>query len=389
MIKAALLGAESYGFGTAMLATLGCKMLRVCHLNRCTVGVATQDATLREHFVGTVERLINYLTLLAEDVRAHLAAMGYKSIDEIVGRRDLFVVSDSPKARQFDFSRLLRMIEGSNIWRGIPNDPFDHNEYEKSILKSVYTSIKKPAERTVETRTVCNTNRSVGALISGEIAQYYGDKGLADGTITLKLSGTAGQSLGAFLSNGVNIEVRGVANDYVGKGMHGGKIVIVPLVQGEQFSAAGNTCLYGATGGKLYVAGTVGERFGVRNSGAVSVVEGTGDHACEYMTGGAVVILGDTGVNFGAGMTGGVAFVYDKESRFIDRLNQELVRAVRIDTYEEDEGKTYLKKLLKSFHNDTGSVKAKYLMDNFRQEVVYFWMVSPKDMKVTFPYEAD
>ncbi|MDR0747245.1 MAG: glutamate synthase large subunit [Helicobacteraceae bacterium] len=389
IVKAALLGAESYGLGTAMLAALGCRMLRVCHLNRCTVGVATQDSVLREHFVGTVERLENFLTLLAEDVRSILAQMGYRSVEEIVGRRDLLCPSQSQKAAQFDFSKLLRVIEGKNVWRGERNDPLDRNEYEKSILQAVYSSIKKPSERTVETRAVQNVNRSVGALISGEIAQFYGDKGLPDGTITLKLNGVAGQSLGAFLSPGVNIEINGVANDYVGKGMHGGKIVVVPQVQGTQFSAAGNTCLYGATGGRLYVAGTVGERFGIRNSGAVAVVEGTGDHACEYMTGGAVVILGETGVNFGAGMTGGVAFIYDREFKFIDRINQEFIRAVRIDTYEEDEGKAYLKKLLKSFINDTNSLKAKFIMDNFRQEIVYFWMVSPKDMKVTFPYEVD
>ncbi|MGE4295773.1 MAG: glutamate synthase large subunit [Campylobacterales bacterium] len=389
IIKAALIGAESYGFGTAMLATLGCKMLRVCHLNRCTVGVATQDPVLREHYVGTVDRLMNYLTLLAEDVREQLAAMGYRSLNDIIGRRELLAVSGSAKAKQFDFSALLRRIDGPNICRGESNAPFDDNAYEKEILKAVYPSIKNPAEKTVEARQVANTNRSVGTLISGEIAQFYGDKGLPEGTITLKLKGVAGQSLGAFLSPGVNIEVKGVANDYVGKGMHGGKIVVVPAVQGEQFSAAGNTCLYGATGGKLYVAGTVGERFAVRNSGAVAVVEGTGDHACEYMTGGAAVILGDTGVNFGAGMTGGVAFVYDRHSKFIDRMNQEMIKAVRIDTYDEDEGKQYLKKLIKSFYNDTGSQKAKYLLDNFRQELIYFWMVSPKNMKVTFPFEAD
>ncbi|MDR3162498.1 MAG: glutamate synthase large subunit [Helicobacteraceae bacterium] len=389
IVKAALLGAESYGFGTAMLAALGCRMLRVCHLNRCTAGVATQDSVLREHFVGTVERLENFLTLLAEDVRLILARMGYGSIEEIVGRRDLLQPSQSQKAGQFDFSKLLRVVKGRSVWRGERNDPLDRNEYEKSILKAVYPSIKNPDERTVETRAIQNVNRSVGALISGEIAQFYGDKGLPDGTIALKLSGVAGQSLGAFLSPGVNIEINGVANDYVGKGMHGGKIVVVPQVQGAQFSAAGNTCLYGATGGRLYVAGTVGERFGIRNSGAVAVVEGTGDHACEYMTGGAVVILGETGVNFGAGMTGGVAFIYDREFKFIDRINQEFIRAVRIDTYEEDEGKAYLKKLLKSFINDTNSRKAKFIMDNFRQEIVYFWMVSPKDMKVTFPYEVD
>ncbi|GHS88963.1 glutamate synthase large subunit [Campylobacterota bacterium] len=389
IIKAALLGAESYGFGTALLASLGCKMLRVCHLNKCTVGVATQEKQLREHYNGSVDRLVNYLTLLAEDARSILASMGYASLKDIVGRRDLLRSVGGEKAQKFDFSRLLRVIDGANTWRGAHNDPFDRNEYEKELLKSAKKAIENPAEKCVISADVCNRNRSIGALISGEISQAHGGKGLPEGAITLKLNGVAGQSLGAFLANGVNIEINGVANDYVGKGMHGGKIVIVPKVQGAQFSAAGNTCLYGATGGKLYVAGTVGERFGVRNSGAVAVVEGTGDHACEYMTGGAAAILGETGVNFGAGMTGGVAFVYDKESRFIDRLNQELVRAVRIDTYEEDEGKSYLKKLLKNFYNDTRSLKAKFILDNFRQEVVYFWMVSPKDMKVSFPYEAD
>ncbi|MDR2904907.1 MAG: glutamate synthase large subunit [Helicobacteraceae bacterium] len=388
IVKAALLGAESYGFGTALLAALGCKMLRVCHLNKCTVGVATQEKVLREHYKGNVDRLVNYLTLLAGDVRAILAEMGYKSLSEIIGRRELLAQKTEEKSAKFDLSKLLRVVDGKNTWRGLKNDPFDDNVYEKKLLDQVKDAIANPEKKIEVKAEVCNRNRSIGALISGEISLKHGNKGMAEGAITLKLNGAAGQSLGAFLASGLNIEVSGVANDYVGKGMHGGKIVIVPKVQGTQFSAAGNTCLYGATGGKLFVAGTVGERFGVRNSGAVAVVEGTGDHACEYMTGGAVAILGETGVNFGAGMTGGVAFVYDKESRFMDRLNQELVRAARIDTYEEDEGKIYLKKLIKNFVNDTGSERAKFILDNFRQEVVYFWMVSPKDMKVTFPYEA-
>jgi len=197
----------------------------------------------------------------------------------------------------------------------------------------------------------------------------------------------ASQALGAFLHKGVTINIKGIANDYVGKGMHGGKITVVPHVQGKQFSAAGNTCLYGATGGELYVAGSVGERFGVRNSGAIAVVEGTGDHACEYMTGGAVVILGKTGINFGAGMTGGVAFVYDSEFKFNDRINQELVKAVRIDTDFEEEGKQYLKKLLKTFYNETGSIKGKEILDDFRQQVRNFWMVIPKNMKFTIVSE--
>lgn len=380
IIKAAMLGAESFAFGTGALAVMGCKFLRVCHLNRCTVGVATQDTKLREYFVGTVERLINFFTFLAEDVREILAYLGYEKIEDIVGRNDLLKVIDDEFAKKFDFATILQRIDGKSTCSVKSNEPFDKSDFEKDVLKDVYQAIEDPKNSVVLDREICNLNRSFGARISGEIAKYYANKGLPDNTIILRLKGIAGQSLGAFLTNGVSIYVEGAANDYVGKGMNGGKIIITPKDQSKQFSCAGNTLLYGATGGKLFIAGGVGERFAVRNSGALAIVEGTGDHACEYMTGGTVVILGRTGVNFGAGMTGGVVFIYDKEHDFVDRMNQELIEAKRVDTNEADEERYYLKKLLIKHIQETGSIKASWILDNFREEVRNFWLVKPKDM---------
>ncbi len=353
IVKAAILGAEFYGFGTPLLVMLGCKLLRVCHLNRCTVGVATQEESLRSHYVGTVEKVVTYLRNVAEDVREILAELGYRSIDEIIGRSELLSAARTAKTGDFDFSALLLPIEGVNTWQR-RNEPFDSNSFEKALLEEVFPVIKSPGkEEIVVERQIVNTQRSFGALISGEVAKYYGDEGLPKDAITFKLKGVAGQSFGAFLSEGLSILLEGVANDYVGKGMHAGRIIITPANYYEGVSAIGNTCLYGATGGKLFVSGTAGERFAVRNSGALAVVEGTGDHACEYMTGGTVVILGDTGMNFGAGMTGGAAFVYDRDKTFIDKLNGELVEARRIDVDDDNEGKLYLKQILFSFHTRT------------------------------------
>ncbi len=389
VVKAAILGAEFYGFGTPLLVMLGCKMLRVCHLNRCTVGVATQMETLRAHYVGTVEKVVSYLRNVAEDVREILAELGFRSLDEVIGRVDLLRTADTPKAALFDFSELLRPVAGPNLYSR-RNDPFDDNAFEKEILEEISPVIKNPKEEIVVERRIVNTRRSVGALISGEIARYYGDLGLPKEAVTLKLKGVAGQSLGAFLAGGVSIFLDGVANDYVGKGMHSGRIIVTPGNYYEGVSAVGNTCLYGATGGKLFVAGTAGERFAVRNSGTLAVVEGTGDHACEYMTGGTVVILGETGINFGAGMTGGAAFVYDRSKTFIDKLNGELVEARRIDVDDDNEGKLYLKNILASYHNRTRSPKARRILDNYREELAYFWMVTPKDMKAPLnPKEGD
>jgi len=389
IVKAALLGAEFFGFGTPLLVMLGCKMLRVCHLNRCTVGVATQEEMLRTHYVGTVDKVVSYLQNVAEDVREILAELGYRNLDEIIGRVDLMKAADDASARRFDFSSVLRPIPGINT-RQRRNDPFDENLFEKDVLQEIYPVIKNPKEEIVLERKIRNINRSFGALISGEIARFYGDHGLPKEAVTIKLTGVAGQSLGAFLIHGMSIFLNGVANDYVGKGMSDGRIIVTPRVYQEDSAAIGNTCLYGATGGKLFVSGTAGERFAVRNSGALAVVEGTGDHPCEYMTGGTVVILGETGINFGAGMTGGAAFVYDRNKTFMDNLNRDLVEARRIDVDEDSEAKLYLKKILTSFHNRTRSPKARMILDNFREELAYFWMVTPKNMQAPLnPKEGD
>ncbi|RRS30710.1 MAG: glutamate synthase [Epsilonproteobacteria bacterium (ex Lamellibrachia satsuma)] len=381
VVKAAIFGAESYAFGTGALTVVGCKILRICHLNRCSVGIATQEEKLREHYEGTVQRVINYFTLLAEDVREILASLGYTSLEEIIGKNDLLKVIDDEFAKKFSFENLLYKLDGVNTRQVAFNEPYDKNEYEQEILEELMPAIKNPNDPIVLEKNITNLNRSFGTRISGEIAKYYGDKGLPDGTIDLRLTGTTGQSLGAFLSNGVSIHVNGAGNDYIGKGMNGGRITITADKNGAEFSLGGNTCLYGATGGKLYINGQVGERFGVRNSGAIAIVEGTGDHPCEYMTGGAVVILGKTGVNFGAGMTGGVAFVYDIEHEFVENMNQELVEARRIDTEDTDIERYYLKKLLKDYYKETKSAVARKILDNFRVEIRNFWTVRPKDMK--------
>ncbi|MFA5502694.1 MAG: glutamate synthase large subunit [Sulfurovaceae bacterium] len=381
IIKAAIFGAETFAFGTGVLTVVGCKILRICHLNRCSVGIATQDEKLREHYVGTVDKVINYFTLLAEDVREILASLGYSSLGEIIGKNELLEVINDEFARKFSFESLLYRLEGPNTVQVPSNEPYDKNEYEQEILKEIMPAIKNSNNPIVLEKSISNLNRSFGTRISGEIAKYYGDKGLPDGTIDIRLDGTTGQSLGAFLINGISLHVNGAGNDYIGKGMHGGRIVITSQKSREGYSLGGNTCLYGATGGKLYIGGEVGERFGVRNSGAIAIVEGTGDHPCEYMTGGAVVILGKTGVNFGAGMTGGVAFVYDIAHEFVENINQELVEASRIDTDETDIERYYLKKLLKDYYNETKSEIAKRILDNYRVEIRNFWMVRPKDMK--------
>ncbi len=381
VVKATMLGAESYAFGTSSLAILGCKILRVCHLNRCTEGIATQEPELRGNFRGTAEKIVQFFEFLAEDVREILASIGYTSLDEIVGKSELLKVVDDEFAAKFDFSRILQKVDGFDKCQRATNTPFDNNEFEKEMLDEIRPAIKNTDNSVIIEKEITNLNRSFGALLSGEIAQYYGDNGLKEGAISIKLKGIAGQSLGAFLNNGISIYLDGYANDYVCKGMHGGKVAITPKLSGEEFAAAGNTCLYGATGGELFISGLVGERFGVRNSGALAVIEGSGDHACEYMTRGVVVILGRTGINFGAGMTGGIAFVYDKEKEFIDKLNGELVFAQRIDTDDSDEVKQYLKNILKKHYAETKSEKAISILNAFRQEVRYFWLVMPKDMK--------
>ncbi|GIV32924.1 MAG: glutamate synthase large subunit [Chitinophagales bacterium] len=390
VVKAAILGAESYGFGTVLLNTIGCKILRVCHLNKCSVGIATQDEKLRTYYRGSVEAIVSYLRQVAEEVREILSKMGYRSLDEIIGRTELLKIVENEKARHFDFSALLKRIEGPNV-RTRSNTPWDKNTFEKELYEEIKHAIDNPQEPVTVERTINNTNRAFGAYISGKIAEKYGDAGLPKKDfIHIELRGNAGQSLGAFLSYGMSIRLTGNANDYVGKSMRGGRIVIVPEDLNKIKNLAGNTCLYGATGGKLFISGTVGERFAVRNSGALAVVEGTGDHPCEYMTGGTVVVLGETGINFGAGMTGGAAFVYDEKLNFFDKVNMELVKLERIDTDEGEEARHYLRSILKSYYFRTQSPRAKKILDNFLAEMRFFWLVTPKDMKAPLnPFEGN
>ena len=383
VVKAAILGAEEYAFGTGALVLVGCVMLRVCHLNTCGVGVATQDEHLRKRFTGNVEKVINYFTLIAEEIREILAELGYKSLEEIVGKNHLLEVIDDAFAKKFNFEEMLYKLDGVNTCQVPFNEPYDKNEYEQALIKELMPTIKDPSTPIVLNKEISNLNRSFGTRISGEIAALHGNAGLPDGAITLNMNGKAGQSLGAFMSKGIHININGAGNDYIGKGMNGGQIVITSDKAGHEFALGGNTCLYGATGGTLYVHGQVGERFAVRNSGATTVVEGTGDHPCEYMTGGVAVILGKTGVNFGAGMTGGKAFVYDLEGNFYEKVNPELVEALRIDTDEWDTEMFELKALLKDYVEKTGSKRAKDILENFRVEIRKFWMVAPRGAKPT------
>lgn len=383
VVKAAILGAEEYAFGTGALVLVGCIMLRICHLNTCGVGVATQDKHLRERFTGNVDKVVNYFTLVAEEIREILAELGYKSLEDIIGKNDLLEVIDDEFAKKFNFEELLYKLDGENSCQVPFNEPYDQNEYEKEIIKELMPTIKDPSTPIVLNKEISNLNRSFATRISGEIAEIYGNAGLPDGTITLNMKGTVGQSLGAFMSKGININIDGAGNDYIGKGMNGGNIVISADKAGKEFALGGNTCLYGATGGRLYVHGQVGERFAVRNSGAIAVVEGTGDHPCEYMTSGTVVILGKTGVNFGAGMTGGRAFVYDVDGGFYDKINPELVEPLRIDTDEWDTEMFELKFLIKDYYAKTGSREAKYILDSWRLAISKFWMVAPRGVKPT------
>ena len=383
VVKAAIFGAEEYAFGTGALVIVGCMMLRVCHLNTCGVGVATQDPHLRARFKGNVQKVVNYFTLLAEEVREILASLGCRSLEEIVGKTELLKVIDDEFAKKFDFGQFLEKVEGIDTCQVPFNEPYDQNEYEKEIIKELMPTIKDPSTPIVLNKEITNLNRSFGTRISGEIAAIHGNEGLPEDTITLNVKGVTGQSLGAFLSKGVTINVDGAGNDYIGKGMNGGRIVITAEKSGSEFALGGNTCLYGATGGTVYINGQVGERFAVRNSGVTTVVEGTGDHPCEYMTGGVVVILGKTGINFGAGMTGGKAFVYDEEGTFYEKVNPELVEALRIDTDEWDYEMFELKRLLRDYVAKTGSQKAQEILDNARTAVRKFWMVVPRGARPT------
>lgn len=332
IILMALMGAEEYGFATSALIVLGCVMMRKCHQNTCPVGVATQNEELRKRFHGRSEYLVNFFTFLAQEVREYLAEMGFTKMDDIIGRTDLIerksgTDDPNPKHALIDFTRLLTRIDNSAAIRHvIDQDHAISTVKDVTIIDAAQAAIEHEKEISLE-YTITNTDRAIGAMLSGVIAKKYGERGLPEHTLNVKFKGSAGQSFGAFLVPGVNFKLEGEANDYLGKGLSGGRIAVLPPIrsnfEAEKNTIAGNTLLYGATSGEVYINGRVGERFAVRNSGAVAVVEGVGDHCCEYMTGGRVVVLGQTGRNFAAGMSGGVAYVWNKEGNFDYFCNME------------------------------------------------------------------
>ncbi len=378
----AMLGADEFGFGTLPLIVLGCVMMRKCNTNTCPVGVATQEPELRKRFRGRAEYLVNYFRFLAEEVREYLAAMGFEKLDDVIGRTDLLVLRqpETEKQRTLDFSRLLHQEEGA---RHADHRPWHKVEQTKDeeILKDIAAHIENEQEVTVE-YPIKNTDRAVGTMISGYIAKRYGKQGLPDSTLNIKFKGSAGQSFGAFLTAGLNFRLEGETNDYFGKGLSGGKISILPPLRAT-FEAknniiAGNTGLYGATSGQMYVNGQVGERFAVRNSGAIAVIEGTGDHCCEYMTGGRVVVLGKTGRNFAAGMSGGIAYVWDPDHTFDYFCNMEMVE---LSLVEDISSQKELHNLLHQHWVHTGSQLARTLLDDWNHNVTQFIQVIPFEYK--------
>ena len=385
IILMTLLGAEEFGFGTLLLIVLGCVMMRKCNLNTCPVGVTTQNPELRRHFLGKHQYLINYFTFLAEEVREYLAEMGYTKLDDIVGHSELIVrkpVPEGSKAAMLDFRNLLFKEDSKSPLHHVAGQPHDLDSVlDRQIIRSAQRAVEEQEEVNLD-YAIKNTDRAVGTMLSGLIASKYGEEGLPDSTINIKFKGSAGQSFGAFLVKGVNFKLEGETNDYFAKGLSGGRIAIQPPVR-SNFSAedntiAGNTGLYGATSGELYINGKVGERFAVRNSGAIAVVEGAGDHCCEYMTGGRVVILGETGRNFAAGMSGGVAYVWDKHHNFDYFCNMDMVE---INLVEESAARKELHELIRQHYLYTGSKLARQMLDDWPRYVEDFIQVVPIEYK--------
>ncbi len=382
VVIAALLGAEEFGFGSIAMIAEGCIMARVCHTNNCPVGVATQKENLRKRFTGLPEHVVNFFLFIAEEVRQLMSKLGVKTIDELIGRRDLLKLREITlsKTNSIDLSCLVNSVEGESdrSWLAHNKNAHSNGEILENQLIQDHKFIDALENHGYFNKTIpiLNTDRSVCARISGEIAEKFGNKGFK-GKIDLKFIGAAGQSFGSFALQGMNIKLVGEANDYVGKGMNGGKIVILPPLEDVQTKPqviVGNTCLYGATGGEMFVLGSAGERFAVRNSGAKAVLEGAGDHCCEYMTGGVVVVLGSTGRNIAAGMTGGIIFLLDHENNVEQKINKEIVEIFNLRTIEQE---NILKELLESHIAETQSVKAK--------EILSEWKVFKETFKVLVP----
>lgn len=385
VVLMALLGAEEFGFGTLALIVLGCVMMRKCNLNTCPLGVTTQNPELRKNFIGKYEYLVNYFTFLAREVREYLAEMGYTRLDDIVGHTELIVrkeVEKGSKPSMLDFSRLLNRESGNcSLYHTTAQIHDLGNILDRQIIRSAQKAIEEKEEVNLD-YAIKNTDRAVGTMLSGMIAGKYGYDGLPDSTINIKFKGSAGQSFGAFLVSGVSFKLEGETNDYFAKGLSGGRIAILPPVrsnfEAEDNIIAGNTGLYGATSGELYINGKVGERFAVRNSGAIAVIEGAGDHCCEYMTGGRVVVLGETGRNFAAGMSGGVAYVWDKHHNFDYFCNMDMVE---INLVDESNYRKELHELIRQHYLYTGSKLARTMLDDWNRYVEDFVQVVPIEYK--------
>lgn len=396
---AAMMGAEEFGFGTIAMIAEGCVMARVCHLNTCPVGVTSQREELRKKFPGTPEHVVNFFMFVAEEIRELMAHLGYSKFEDLIGRADLLKEDDNQLARVaktkgVSLSGFFSSIPDSKPDRaflrttpaeggGLKGDVVHVNKASSDLDREicahpdVKAAIENNAGDTAVSFNIKNTDRSTGAMLSGTIARKYGNTGLT-GNLNINIFGSAGQSFGAFALPGMRLRLTGEANDYVGKGMHGGEVVVLPEADAgfvaADSSIVGNACLYGATGGDFHANGRAGERFCVRNSGAYAVCEGAGDHCCEYMTGGVVVALGTVGRNVGAGMTGGIGYFYDADGRFEERVNGEIVKYQRIIT---PEGEIQLRNMVERHFEQTGSERAESILDNWDKEVGNFWQVYP------------
>ncbi|MCH8939992.1 MAG: glutamate synthase large subunit, partial [Chloroflexi bacterium] len=394
---AAMLGADEYGIATAALITLGCIYLRKCHLNLCSVGIATQDEELRKHFAGDPQYVVNYFTFMAEDMRQVMADMGFRTVNEMIGRTDRMDwsgVEEHWKAKGLNLDTLLYRAEVAPTM-GAGSGTYHCDDQDHKLEEALDLELIKQAKAALEQRkpveivaNVSNSHRAVGAMLSGEVAKRYGDEGLPQDTIKVKLTGSAGQSFGAFLSRGITFNLEGDSNDYLGKGLCGGRIIVRPPARAtftpEENIIVGNVLLYGATGGDIYVRGVAGERFGVRNSGANAVVEGIGDHGCEYMTGGRVVVLGPTGRNFAAGMSGGIAYVYDETGDFASRCNMDMVE---LGVVEEQSDMATLRLLIEAHSQFTDSSKARMVLDAWDSVIQKFVRVMPVAYKAVLEKE--
>jgi glutamate synthase (ferredoxin) len=383
VLMAALMGGEEFGFGSIAMIAEGCIMARICHTNNCPVGVATQREDLRKRFTGLPEHVVNFFYFIAEEVRSLLAHLGYRSLDDVIGRADLLKRQDGvaiAKTNDLNLDCLLNLPDVRQDRSWLVHEPVHSNGAvldDQLLADADIRAAIHNQSRVSKTVDVVNTDRTIGARLAGAIAQQYGNTGFS-GHLQISFKGSVGQSFGAFTLPGMTLHLEGEANDYVGKGMHGGEIIIVPpatvTYDPSENVILGNTCLYGATGGTLFACGTAGERFAVRNSQAEAVIEGAGDHCCEYMTGGTIVVLGRTGRNVGAGMTGGLAYFLDEEDSFPTKVNPEIVKTQRVIT---PAGEQHLKALIQKHCDRTNSQKARTILDNWSAYLPKFWQVVP------------